>query len=522
MPPQVTETQEEPNDRPPVRAAQYVRMSTDHQQYSTENQAEVIAEYARTHHIEIVRTYADEGKSGLRLEGRDQLQRLIADVESGTADFQVVLVYDVSRWGRFQDADESAYYEYICKRAGIAVHYCAEQFANDGSPVSTIVKGVKRAMAGEYSRELSVKVFAGQCRLIELGFRQGGAAGYGLRRMRVDERGEPQDILARGQQKSLQTDRVILVPGPDDEIAVVNRIYRLFVEDGLAEMQIAAVLNGEGIPTDLGRPWTRGTVHQVLTNEKYIGNNVYNRVSFKLKQRRVTNPPPMWVRADRAFEAVVEPRLFYAAEGIIRERSRRYSDADMLQHLQRLYQQHGWLSAIIIDEAEGGPGSGAYRCRFGSLLRAYTLVGYTPDRDFRYIEINRRIRELHPHIVAEVVAAMQRLGGTIRRDPKTDLLTVNDEFTVSLVIARCLTTMAGHSRWAIRLDTGLHPDLTVAVRMAEGNHDILDYYLLPAIDITADKLRLAHDNGIGLDAYRFASLDYLFGMAERVHLRDAA
>src|SRR5512147_955854 len=66
MPPQVTETQQEPNGRPPVRAAQYVRMSTDHQQYSTENQAEVIAEYARTHHIEIVRTYADEGKSGLR------------------------------------------------------------------------------------------------------------------------------------------------------------------------------------------------------------------------------------------------------------------------------------------------------------------------------------------------------------------------------------------------------------------------------------------------------------------------
>ena len=202
---------------------------------------------------------------------------------------------------------------------------------------------------------------------------------------------------------------MILVPGPDDEIAVVNRIYRLFVEDGLAEMQIASVLNGEGIPTDLGRPWTRGTVHQVLTNEKYIGNNVYNRVSFKLKKRRVTNPPAMWVRADRAFEAVVEPPLFYAAQGIIRERSRRYSDADMLQHLQRLYQQHGWLSAIIIDEAEGaagGPGSGAYRCRFGSLLRAYTLVGYTPDRDFRYLEINRRVRELHPRIVAEVVAAM--------------------------------------------------------------------------------------------------------------------
>ncbi|GHU36381.1 hypothetical protein AGMMS50256_32890 [Betaproteobacteria bacterium] len=150
--------------------------------YSTENQGDKIREYAARRNIEIVRTYADEGKSGLRIDGRQALQQLIADVQAGKADFQIILVYDVSRWGRFQDADESAYYEYICRRAGIQVAYCAEQFENDGSPVPTIVKGIKRAMAGEYSRELSAKVFAGQCRLIELGFRQGGPAGYGQQR----------------------------------------------------------------------------------------------------------------------------------------------------------------------------------------------------------------------------------------------------------------------------------------------------------------------------------------------------
>src|SRR4051795_13453719 len=126
-------------------------MSTDRQEYSTQNQAATIAAYAAERNLQIVREYADEGRSGLRLEGRDALQRLIQDVQSGQADFGIVLVYDVSRWGRFQDADESAYYEYICRRAGIHVAYCAEQFENDGSPVSTIVKGVKRAMAGEYS-----------------------------------------------------------------------------------------------------------------------------------------------------------------------------------------------------------------------------------------------------------------------------------------------------------------------------------------------------------------------------------
>jgi DNA invertase Pin-like site-specific DNA recombinase len=128
------------------RAAESVRISTEHQKYSTENQGEAIREYAAQRGLEIVRTYADAGKSGLSLDGRDVLKQLIDDVQSGRADFQTILVYDVSRWGRFQDVDGSAYYEYICKRAGFAV-----QFENDGSPVSTIVKGVKRAMAGEYN-----------------------------------------------------------------------------------------------------------------------------------------------------------------------------------------------------------------------------------------------------------------------------------------------------------------------------------------------------------------------------------
>lgn len=159
-------------------AAAYVRMSTEHQQYSTENQLDRIKEYAARRGMTLVRIFEDAGKSGLNVRGRESLRRMISEVESGSADFKCILAYDVSRWGRFQDADESGYYEYICKRAGIAVHYCAEQFENDGSPTSNIIKSVKRSMAGEYSRELSTKVFQGACRLIQMGFKQGGMAGY--------------------------------------------------------------------------------------------------------------------------------------------------------------------------------------------------------------------------------------------------------------------------------------------------------------------------------------------------------
>ena len=120
-----------------VRAAQYVRMSTEHQQYSTENQSKVIARYAAQHDMEIVTTYTDSGEEWPHPCRARRVQKLLAEAESGHADFSAVLIYDVSRWGRFQDVDESAYHEYVCRRAGVNVHYCAEQFQNDGSPIST-------------------------------------------------------------------------------------------------------------------------------------------------------------------------------------------------------------------------------------------------------------------------------------------------------------------------------------------------------------------------------------------------
>lgn len=506
----------------PVRAAEYVRMSTDHQKYSTENQSDAIRQYAGSRGVDIVKTYTDSGKSGLKIEGRDALRQLIDDVQNGDVSFTIVLVYDVSRWGRFQDADESAYYEYICRRAGIAVEYCAEQFDNDGSPISTIVKGVKRAMAGEYSRELSTKVFAGQGKLIEKGFRQGGPAGLGLRRTLVDENGNIKGNLQRGEHKSIQTDRVILTLGPADEIDLVQKIYRDFVHRGRSESEIAADLNARGIMTDLGRPWSRGTVHQILINEKYAGDNVWNRQSFKLKKKRTRNTPDMWIKAEGVFDAVVPRELFDAARTIISTRSFRLSDEEMLRSLTDLYLEKGILSGIVIDECDGLPSSSAYSSRFGSLLRAYQLVGFTPNRDYSYVRINRDLRKLHPEILHHVRDGLQMNGSAAPQDPKTELVRVNGEFTLSVVIARCVETPTGLLRWQVRFDTTLLPDITVVVRMDSGNRNPLDYYLFPRIDSFSEKLRLAEDNPLALDTYRFDDLDTLYEIARPIPLDEAS
>jgi hypothetical protein len=400
------------------------------------------------------------------------------------------------------------------------VHYCAEQFENDGSTGSNMIKVMKRTMAGEYSRELSSKVFHGACRLIQLGYKQGGTAGFGLRRMLIDQAGQQKTMLKMGEHKSIQTDRVILIPGPEEEIKTVRWIYQTFVTEGENEADIAVVLNGQGILTDFGRAWTRSTVHQVLTNEKYIGNNVYHRTSFKLKKKHVINPPDKWIRADGKFASLVEPALFYQAQELILARSRRLTNDEMLGRLRTVLQKHGQICGILIDEMEGVPSSAAFRHRFGSLVTAYRLIGYDPQIDYAFVEINRRLRQQHPMLVTKVIQGIEALGANAQWDVDLQLLRVNNELRVSIVLCRHTFTKAESSRWVIRLDAALKPDITVAVRMDAANEGIRDYYLLPALDMTWGNLRLAEENGIYLDVYRFDTLDYFLKMAERTQIQE--
>jgi DNA invertase Pin-like site-specific DNA recombinase len=497
-------------------------MSTDLQQYSPENQGSAIVRYAENHGLEIVRTYSDHGRSGLNISGRDGLRQLIADVESGNIDFNSVLVYDISRWGRFQDADESAYYEYILKRANIAVRYCAEQFENDGSLTSDLLKAVKRTMAGEYSRELSVKVFAGQCRLIEMGFRQGGPAGYGLRRQLIDRNAEPKGELGRGDRKSLQTDRVILVPGPDHEISLIREIYERFTQSGETEAQIATSLNARGIMSDFNRAWTGATVHQILTNSKYIGANVYNRRSFKLKQKRICNPPEMWITRADAFAPIVPNQLFGQANAIIHARHRHLSDDDLLERLRLLLTSKGSLSGLLIDESEDMPSSSVYARRFGGLHRAYQLIGWQPERDFGFVEINRALRSMHSSLIESILQEIRSLGTAIQVHPDSGLLEINKTFTASLVLARCYEMSDTSFRWQIRFDTSLLPDITIAARLSPGNKDVLDYFLFPKIDVLWEKLRLRSENGVALDLYRFENLRFFQNLARTVDILEIA
>jgi hypothetical protein len=194
----------------------------------------------------------------------------------------------------------------------------------------------------------------------------------------------------------------------------------------------------------------------------------------------------------------------------------------MLIKLRSLHEKQGWLSGILIDETDDMPSSSAYAHRFGGLSEAYKLIGYDPGRDLRYIDDNKRLRQMYPEIVEGVIHKIQEFGGKVHREVLNDFLVVNNEIKVSLVICRCSQNTAGRNRWKLQLDSGLMPDITIAVRMEPDNRTILDYYLIPAIDVENPQIRLAENNHFSLDAYRFDDLEQFFILAERAAIPEVA
>lgn len=497
------------------RAAQYLRMSTEGQQYSIETQSDAIQVYAALRGLELVATYKDEGKSGLSLEGRDGLQSLIHDVVTGSAKFQVIIVYDVSRWGRFQDADEAAHYEFICRRAGIKIEYCAEPFSNDGSPLSAVLKGLKRAMAGEYSRELSVKVWAGQKKIVQKGFRLGASAGYGLRRQAVDQAGRQKLSLAHGEQKNIKTDRVTLVPGPKSEIKAIHWIYRSCIE-GMTDQKIVSELNRRGIKTDHGRPFTKMVVQSVLTNEKYIGNYVWNRTSSKLQQGHRRNKPEEWIRVEGAFQAIIKPKLFEKVQALRRARSGRLSDEEILAPLRGMLKKHGYLSHGLIEKSGTYPTVGACVARFGSIRATYERLGYVNPKDHSYVEVNQHVRLLQPIVFAQIFDALTAVDESIIPEA-IDRMRVGG-MVVTVVLSRYRTNKDAPRGWHVVADAKQHTDIFLMGRLDKANQAVMDYFFLPLHLLAALHFNVTERKARLLEGYRCESLE---GLASKLRCVSA-
>lgn len=465
-----------------IPAAQYVRMSTDDQQYSIDNQKAAIEDYAVKFGFRIGSTYSDSGKSGVSIRNRSGLRALLQDVMNGRAKFKAILVYDVSRWGRFQDSDEAAHYEFICREAGIPVRYCAEQFENDGSAPSSVMKALKRTMAGEYSRELSVKVYQGQRRLVLLGFRMGTPPDYGLRRMLISASGVRKQRLERRERKNIKSDRTIIVPGPKREVQCVRRIFELGAKRRNSPSRIAAMLNEEGFHYTDRQPWKEERVLRILKNPLFVGCSIWGKTKRYLGGSSVSVPPERWARVPGAFTPIVDQATFDRAQRAIKARrtNPKKSDEYLLERLRRVLVREGKLTQKILKGRHHFDHRN-YCKRFGSVLRAYEMVGYKPPEfTLRSVagflkmrrlraELLGRLKELFPDSLSLI-----RLPGQYQRE----IADLGGGLKLAIHMGRPVRGTTRGARWVVRAhreERGL-PALICTV---DSRFRLLEYFVVP-------------------------------------------
>jgi len=457
------EVPEEPAPRPllPKAVAYYRHSAQDRQENSIPLQQEQVREWATAHGIEIIREFADHGKSGLDAEGRPAFNEMMADWVETRRDFEYILCLDVSRWGRFQDIDLSAQYSAVCKKHGKQVIYTSIGKPRENDPLYPVYVQFERFRAAQYSRELSDKVGRG-CRLIaSQGYWAGGPPPFGLSRYLLDESREPVGVLEPGQRKSIQNQRVTLTEGPPFEAAVIRRIFTEFVDEGFSEYRIAERLNQDQIASPGGGRWGAAMIRERLRNETYAGTIVYNRTTKKLKSPRRDNPPGDWVRSPGAFEGLVSAEQFTRAQEILQRRQRRHDPAWMLEQLDAIYRAHGLPRASLLRLAKDAPAASAYSRRFGSLDLAFQQL-FRTERERARQKVCEQLAERIPEILAY-----------------SDFFVLDRR--ISLSIEPAVPVPDGDtSYWPFRRDARTAVDITLGVLLSPpGECDILGYVALP-------------------------------------------
>ncbi|MHC4487261.1 MAG: recombinase family protein [Planctomycetota bacterium] len=286
------------------RAAGYVRRSTDRQEQSIPDQKKALELYAVEHNLSLVKFYVDDAISGASTVGRRAFQQMMKDAQSPACDFNVIVVYDVKRFGRI-DNDEAGYYRYLLRTHGVEVRYVSENF--NGDSTDDLLRPVKQWQARQESKDLSKVTIRGLLSKSESGCWMGGVPpyGYDLRyesadgkflliirfvpdgsKQILDENGRLIRTLIRGESLNIsKRDQARLVPSHPERVKVIKYIFNMYVDQRKGYRAIADTLNQENIPTPRGPEWahiysgkwTDTTIRAILVNPLYSGDMVWNR-----------------------------------------------------------------------------------------------------------------------------------------------------------------------------------------------------------------------------------------------------
>jgi hypothetical protein len=289
--------------------------------------------------------------------------------------------------------------------------------------------------------------------------------------------------LSLGQRKNIASDRVILVPGPANEVQVVREIYRMLIEEGRSVYAITRTLNERGVPYQGQSKWNHYAVYKILTHPKYEGVHVFARTSSRLASACVRTPDNQWVVTPGAFAPTVDHDTFAKAKEVLQSRTINKSNEDILRSLRELLAAEGRLSLRLIKQSVYTPSPSVLRTRFGSLRRAYELIGYCGSRPLNFIDLRRRTQAIREQLVMEIAARFPEDVAILRRGGRwRTRLRVRNCLTVSVVVSRSVRVWKNTVRWAIEPVRNESPHVTLLAQLDEGNRSFHALHVLPGIN----------------------------------------
>ncbi len=271
-----------------MRAVLYARYSSDNQRYeSISGQFHCSEEYCRRRGYDIVHYYYDEAKSGTTVAGREQFNQMIEDASRGI--FDVIVFYQIDRTAR----NEMDYYASVNKLLKLGVRY---EYSAEGIDVSTpngkLTEGVKVAVVAFYSRDLSIKIKRGKKENLLQKKHNGGISPLGY------------DIAPDG----------TYVINEYEAIAV-KKIFSMKIE-GAGYGKIVDWLKANGYKTKRGGDYSKGAIHDILRNRKYIGVLELGKSTKHNSRKKADN----YMEFEDALPAIIEKKDFLTVEKIMARR----------------------------------------------------------------------------------------------------------------------------------------------------------------------------------------------------------
>jgi hypothetical protein len=358
-------------------------------------------------------------------------------------------------------------------------------------------------MAGEYSRELSVKIAVGQRRLASMGYWQGGHSPFGYQRQILGPDGNRKEILKYQQWKSVSTDRVTLTPGPPEQVETVKLAFDLYTKRGKSRREIAEILNHRGVL--LGRrPWTMQMLQKFLTEPVYRGAYAYGRYRNSRLQ-----PKETWMVLEHTFPAIVSGKQWNRASELIADEVKPLDEKEMLNALERLWLKAGKLNTTLINADKSMPSAMAYKFHFGSLTAAYKRIDYPFVKQYSFLHPIRLVRKMRDDLCEEICARIRSVGGTAERGSGPGWLLINGNIAVKLTFSTgCSWRAPGRLIWTLVLGKRLSCDVMIIARLCPPRETISDYYVVPACSQLHGALHVHAENNAGfLDLYRSNNLD---------------